>query len=240
MALLNLLVQRIDGTLNSMMKSSAVIREIQITSIGDVDLTRRLRVAKNVNTPTLDRGLWSTTQVVRFQALLDYMCGDEETSESCMDNAQSSVDEIVHQLESSETTSSSTTPSLVDNEGEDWDQEYVNLPDTSDVGFEIITDRPTSVPPTTTPSVSPTSSRPTLHPSTTSPTSSPQRMQSYSINVEINPMTKEPTSRPTTRKPTSPSAVTENEWFASAGLFVGDASKRFCGFDWADVMANCL
>jgi hypothetical protein len=256
MALMNLLVHRIESKLDQLLltdSGSTVVKDVKILSIGGVDVSRRLlRFNKRYRDDKYDvvnRALSSNAQVVKFQALLEHLCGEED-QDSCMEGAKSATDGVMEQLAPVETTTTSSNvadfESFVDNEGEDWNdyggstiqESFVYLPDPSmDVGFEIITESPTSHP-TSHPSNSPSASPITPMP-TSDPTFSPMAtMQSYSVSIEIS--TPSPTSAPTTNKPTSPSAITENEWFTTAGLFVGDATKRYCGFDWADVTSNCL
>jgi hypothetical protein len=256
MALMNLLVHRIESKLDQLLltdSGSTVVKDVKILSIGGVDVSRRLlRFNKRYGDDKYDvvnRALSSNAQVVKFQALLEHLCGEED-QDSCMEGAKSATDGVMEQLAPVETTTTSSNvadfESFVDNEGEDWNdyggstiqESFVYLPDPSmDVGFEIITESPTSHP-TSHPSNSPSASPITPMP-TSNPTFSPMAtMQSYSVSIEIS--TPSPTSAPTTNKPTSPSAITENEWFTTAGLFVGDATKRYCGFDWADVTSNCL
>ena len=247
MALLNLLVHRIESKLTSSLLTTSTVKEITILSIGDVDMTtRRLRHSHRGNKRNgQDRALWSSTQVVKFEALLEYSCGEED-EDSCMENAQASAEEIVNELEpSSPNTGSTVTSSNVDNEGEDWDNingpssSFVWLPNPSEnVAIEVITSKPTNLP-TSNPTPSPTpipTNVPTPSPSVSNIIS--QSMQSYSVSIEIE--SPKPTTQPTSMKPTSPSAIVGNKWFSDAGLFQGDASKRYCGYDWVDVVNNCL
>jgi molybdopterin converting factor small subunit len=241
MALLNLLVHRIDSQLSSLTNNP--VRDITILAIGDTDMTlRRLRGGGNNDVESADnRSLWSTIQVVKFQALLEYICGDKN-EEECINNAQASADDVIRHLASkSPTVSPASSNNGVDNTGEDWSSindpssSYVWIPDPSnEVDYEVITSKPTS-PPTFHPSLPPTAN-PTPSPTLT-PSSLPiQSMQSYTVNIQIDTNIPEPTSS----KPTSPSAITDNEWFTNAGFFQGEASKRFCGYDWNDVVTNCL
>jgi hypothetical protein len=241
MALLNLLVHRIDSQLSSLTNNP--VRDITILAIGDTDMTvRRLRGGGNNDVESVDnRSLWSTIQVVKFQALLEYICGDKN-EEECINNAQASADDVIRQLATkSPTVSPASSNNGVDNTGEEWSSindpssSYVWILDPSnEVDYEVITSKPTG-PPTFHPSLPPTAN--TTPSPTLTPSSLPmQSMQSYTVNIQIDTNTPEPTSS----KPTSPSAITDNEWFTNAGFFQGEASKRFCGYDWNDVVTNCL
>ena len=246
MALLNLLVHRIEMKLTSLETTAnsdvtTVVKEITIVKIGNVDImTRRLR-GMDLN----PRLLWSSSQVVTFEAVLEYKCDDEEEKEACKDNAETLTKEIIHELDPTTMTTSNEKSSNVDNEGEDWSNihtspssSFVWIPNPSEIDVEVITAKPTNMP--TSNPTSPPTSHPIFIP-THSPTLNPieQSMQTYSVNIEIETSSK-PTMKPISNKPTSPTAITENEWFSNAGLFQGDASKRYCGYDWADVVSHCL
>eukprot|EP00956_Cyclotella_meneghiniana_P020360 scaffold35793_cov22-Cyclotella_meneghiniana.AAC.1 len=272
MALLNLLVHRVESELTSHITTTTTmsVKEITILSIGNVDMTTRRRGLRAVGRKdqvvpkengnngndviVMDRTLWSSTQPVTFQALIEYTCSDEDDEESCSSAAQSSADDLVNEITSpnENNDASSSTQSIndgVDNTGENWSSigqpsasQFVWLPDGTLTDYQVITSKPSNEP-TSSPSSLPTTSVPTSTP-TSSPVQTTTIMQSYyAVNIEIdttNNVTPNPTSPPTSNKPTSPSAITENEWFATAGLFQGDAAKRYCGYDWADVVDNCL
>lgn len=272
MALLNLLVHRVESELSAATSSSSLentntvlVKEITILAIGDTDVTTRRGLRRGAVNKALtnedndddnnntvirveDRSLWSSTQAVKFRAVLEYTCSEED-QESCGNAAQTAADDLVDRLSHAP---SESTSDAVDNRGENWSNigkpsasQFLWLPDGTSTDVEVITERPTSEPsshpsssPTSVPTALPTSASPTA-----SPTSSPmQIMQSYSVDIQIDTtiQTSQPTSRPTSSKPTSPSAITENEWFTTAGLFQGDAAKRFCGYDWTDVVEHCL
>jgi molybdopterin converting factor small subunit len=202
MALLNLLVHRIDSQLSSLTNNP--VRDITILAIGDTDMTlRRLRGrgGGNNDVESVDnRSLWSTIQVVKFQALLKYICGDKN-EEECINNAQASADDVIRQLASkSPTVSPASSNNGVDNTGEDWSSvndpssSYVWIPNPSnEVDYEVITSKPTGVP-TFHPSLPPTAN-PTPSPTVT-PSSSPmQSMQSYTVsNIQIDTNIPERTS----------------------------------------------
>ncbi|KAL3799918.1 hypothetical protein HJC23_007391 [Cyclotella cryptica] len=226
MALLNLLVHRIKSSITSV--SQDKVLEVTILSIGQTSmLSRRLRTANS-----FDRSLGSNygMQLVKYRAVLEHDCAPQE-EELCAKNAQSSADAIAQQL-------SPTIPSIapsssndsVDNEGEDWSsitnananepmhpsQSFVWLPSpSSNVDLQIVTSRPTP--------------HPTLNPSSSATEfTGPQGM-----DIDSQIFTSQPTPHPTANEPSSSTAITENK-------FQGDASKRYCGYDWDDIVRNCL
>ena len=219
MALLNLLVHRIESAITAI--SQDKVLEITILSIGETSmLSRRLRTANS-----FDRSLGNySMQLVKYKALLEYDCAQQEEA-LCAKKAQSSADGIVQQL--SPTTpliAPSSSNDSVDNEGEDWSsitnanddqpmdpsQSFVWLPSPSfNVDLQVVTSRPTPYP-------------------TPKPSSSSKELtdpQAFSIDIQ--------SFTSPSNKPSSPTASTENK-------FQGDATKRYCGYDWDDVVRNCL
>mmetsp|Transcript_16178 Transcript_16178/g.30519 ORF Transcript_16178/g.30519 Transcript_16178/m.30519 type:complete len:792 (+) Transcript_16178:126-2501(+) len=172
-------------------QSSSLVQKITILSIGGVPVptSRRHRYLKGIleRSGKQQRSLQTTTQEVKYKAVLDYKC-NTRTSSSCAENAQRLATSIANNLSTSNLYVPAPTPrptrarampspttasnSYVDNRGE---ESFVWLP---------------------TP-------------------------QANTVQVIPNPPTPRPTPRPVNQ-------------------FVGDTTKRYCGFGWNDVIQNCL
>jgi len=182
---------------NSNNQSSSLVEKITILSIGGVPVptSRRHRYLEGISEGSgkQQRSLQTTTQEVKYKAVLNYKC-NTRTSSSCAENAQRLASSIANNLSTSNlnvppptprptrgrTMPFPTTPSnsYVDNQGE---ESFVWLP----------------------------------------------APQANTVQFIPNPPTPRLTPRPVA--PTPP-----------VNKFVGDTSKRYCGFGWNDVVQNCL
>jgi hypothetical protein len=212
MALLNLLVHRIKSSITSI--SQEKVLEITILSIGQTSMLSRL--LRSADSGERSLGDYSK-QLVKYTAVLEYDCAQEEEA-LCAKNAQSSADGIVQQLSPTEPLIAPPSPNdSVDNEGEDWTSitnAKDNQPMPSTQSFVWLPSPSSNV------DLQVITSRPTPYP-TPNPSSSPPTEstdpQAFQIDTQI----------------TSSNPLTENK-------FEGDASKRYCGYDWNDVVQNCL